>query len=83
MTNHDGGCLCGQVRFRVTTPSLDAEGPDWTAPDSDLDGTIIRIGRATIPIWTSDYRDKDKDEVDFVVVPSSPGGLQPRTGAAW
>lgn len=24
MTNHDGGCLCGKVRFRVTAPPLDA-----------------------------------------------------------
>ncbi len=24
MTNHDGGCLCGKLRFRVTAPSLDA-----------------------------------------------------------
>ncbi len=23
MTNHDGGCLCGKVRFRVTAPPLD------------------------------------------------------------
>lgn len=24
MTNHDGGCLCGKMRFRVTAPPLDA-----------------------------------------------------------
>jgi hypothetical protein len=24
MTSHDGGCLCGQVRFRVTGPLLDS-----------------------------------------------------------
>jgi hypothetical protein len=24
MANHDGGCLCGKVRFRVTAPPLDA-----------------------------------------------------------
>jgi hypothetical protein len=24
MANHDGGCLCGQVRFRVMAPPLDA-----------------------------------------------------------
>jgi hypothetical protein len=24
MTSHDGGCLCGKVRFRVTTPLLDS-----------------------------------------------------------
>jgi hypothetical protein len=24
MTNHDGGCLCGKVRFRLTAPPLDA-----------------------------------------------------------
>jgi hypothetical protein len=24
MSGHDGGCLCGQVRFRVTAPPLDA-----------------------------------------------------------
>jgi len=24
MTNHDGGCLCGKIRFRVTAPPLDA-----------------------------------------------------------
>lgn len=24
MTNQDGGCLCGKVRFRVTAPPLDA-----------------------------------------------------------
>lgn len=24
MRNHDGGCLCGKVRFRVTAPPLDS-----------------------------------------------------------
>lgn len=24
MTQHDGGCLCGQLRFRVTAPMLDS-----------------------------------------------------------
>jgi hypothetical protein len=24
MTHHEGGCLCGRVRFRVTAPALDS-----------------------------------------------------------